>query len=276
MDEFPWYLKDSPELLMSRLSPNFFTTITWMRHILHSCICVQRVRMYRPFLNPLVGDSWERCVAGSTSALAVYKALRKPNIARFQRSQKMHVQSYQIFSAAVALATFLLVEMPSNADCIRADIEIVLEDLQVHSASVDETRSVPLIADGGRIIERILSLYDARKNYVQKSTTAPEGGLGPTPPIQHDDAPTALVPAIFSVFGGESTAHRYLERCAIEYIVNDTTPGETSTSGSNATVFDLAGFDGAIDSSFWSPWGDALWADLGSVLTLETELWEDK
>lgn len=35
------------------------------------------------------------------------------------------------------------------------------------------------------------------------------------------DAPTALVPGIFAVFGGESSARKYLERCAIAYAVND-------------------------------------------------------
>ncbi|CAM1505879.1 Fc.00g115160.m01.CDS01 [Cosmosporella sp. VM-42] len=267
-DEFPWYLQDDPGNVRQMLSPSFVNVITWMRHILQSCICIQRVRMYRPFLNPVVGNAWERCVAASTSALAIYKSLRSPNIARFQRSQKMHVQAYQVFSAAVALATFLLVEMPSNANIIRSDIELVIEDLHSHSKSVDEARWIPLIADGRRVIRRILGLYDARCKRALRSSPTQDGRAGSAPTVQPDDAPTALVPAIFSVFGGESTAHRYLERCAIEYIVNDPTSveGSAATNGISTTIMEMSAWDALIDPNQWGQWGDILWADLDSVL----------
>ncbi|KAF7558024.1 hypothetical protein G7046_g5920 [Stylonectria norvegica] len=267
-EEYPWYLRSDPETLRRRLSPGFVNIITWMRHILHSCICIQRVRMYRPFLNPVIGDSWQRCVAASTSALSVYKSLRSPDIARFQRSQKMHVQSYQVFSAAVAMSTFLLVEIPSNSEIIRADIELVIEDLQSHSKTVEKERWVPLIADGRRVVSRILALYDARCKYNQKRGTMQGGSMVEAPHVQPSDAPTALVPAIFSVFGGESSTHRYLERCAIDYIVNDTASveGTMPNGGPAAAALETSAWDALIDPSSWGQWGDAFWADLDSVL----------
>lgn len=75
----------------------------------------------------------------------------------------MQLQAYQGFSVAVILATFFLVEMPSHAEKIRADIDSVLKDLQSHSVSVDERRWVPLVSDGHRAIRQLLAIYDARK-----------------------------------------------------------------------------------------------------------------
>lgn len=273
MNDFPWYMQQEPEELLQRLSPGFVSTLTWMRHILHSCICVQRVRMYRPFLKPLVGDAWEKCVDASTSVLSIYKSLRSPNVARFQRSQKMHVQAYQVFSAAIAMATFLLVEMPSNAEILRADIELVIDDLHSHSASVDENRGVALIIDGSKVIRRILSLYDARCRHALRDASMQDARSGNSTNTQPEEPPTALVPAIFSVFGGETSAHRYLERCAIEYIVNDpgATQGSTSTGGLSNTILEMTAWDTLIDPGQWGQWGDALWADLDSVLSMETE-----
>lgn len=273
LDSFPWYLQDDFETLRHQLSPNFASVVTWMRHILQSCICIQRVRMYRPFLKPLVGDAWQKCVMASTSALTVYKSLRSPNVSRFQRSQKMHVQAYQVFSAAVALSTFLLVEMPSNADIIRADIELVTDDLQSHSITVDEDRRIPLIADGRKVIRRILGLYDARCRHALKTSIAQDERSDTNDSAHSDEAPTALVPAIFSVFGGESSARRYLERCAIEYIVNDQPSEEMATSSTSlsTTILEMSAWDALIDPGQWGHWGDTLWADLDSVLSAEND-----
>lgn len=170
----------------------------------------------------------------------------------------MHVQAYQIFSVAVALATLLLVEMPSNADMIRADIELVIEDLHFHNMSVEAVRRVPLISDGSRVIRRILGLYDARCKH-QSST-------------QQDEAPTSLVPAISYVFGGESSARRYLERCSIDYINGDTATTEGGNlRNSYSGISELAVWDALLDPVQSGQLDDGFWLDLDAYLGLNAK-----
>jgi hypothetical protein len=206
----------------------------------------------------------------------------------------MHVQAYQVFSAAVALATFLLVEMPSHAGVLRADIEIVLEDLNSYSCTLDKERRMPLVSDGQKVIHRILALYDARRRLQSRISQAGNGTEDLHKVGQTGDTPEALVPAIYSVFGGESTARRYLERCAIDYILNEPTgnalsgaglqnhSGEMLDASSVGEIFmstdDLSSdgtnmplWNGLFDSSNWGQWGELLLADLDTFLVTGTE-----
>ena len=148
----------------------------------------------------------------------------------------MRVQSYQIVSAAMVLATFLLVERPPDPHQIRADIDMVMVDLQslVSSPSERDTRSVPLVTDGIRVVQRILTLYDSRPTISGRDNRS----------HRTSDPPTSLAPAISQVFGGgEASAHNYLalERCAIDYIVNDNVAGRDTTINSSL-VAHLDGF----------------------------------
>ncbi|PKK43285.1 hypothetical protein CI102_13315 [Trichoderma harzianum] len=278
MDDYPWYLKGDPESVTETMHLSVAKVVPWMRHVLHSAVHLQRMRMYRPFLNPVVDDAWLRCVTAATSALAVYKSLRNADLARFRRAQKMHVHTYQVFSVSVALATFLLVEMPSNPDPIRADIELVLEDLSWHSSSFHDSRWIPLISDGSKVIRRILRLYDARCKRRQNGMTGATTGNGRSADNAaslQEEVPTSLVPAISSVFGGETMAQRYLERCSIEHIMNGPTPAE-SGSGTNWRVcgglIELSGWDGLLDPVQSGQWNDAFWADMNACVSLDLEL----
>ncbi|KAF4345367.1 transcription factor [Fusarium beomiforme] len=311
----PWYLRDDLDSIRRRLPSRLAATLAWQRHILHSCVGTQRVRMYRPFLKSLEGDAWQRCVEASTGTLAIYKSLRLQNVAQFQRSQKMHVQAYQVFSAAVALATFLLVEMPSNAGVLRADIELVLDDLHSYSHSLDRERRMPLVSDGQKVIHRILRLYDARRRLRSRKGQAGYGDECAARPSESGDTPAALVPAIYSVFGGESTARCYLERCAIDYILNEPAtsgrpvssadPGGSGKRSQGAVsnvadqweqsldflsaaepslsaddfssdTTDMPAWDALFDSSNWGQWGELLLADLDTFMVTGTEGVESK
>lgn len=189
----------------------------------------------------------------------------------------MHVHAYQVFSVAVALATFLLVEMPSNPGPIRADIELVIEDLNSHSSSFHDSRWIPLICDGCKVITRILRLYDARCKRRQNgmiATSSSNGRSADDPAGLQDEAPTSLVPAISSVFGGETTAQRYLERCSIEHIINGPSPSESGT-GTNSRAFngfiELAAWDALLDPAQSGQWNDAFWADMNACIGMSLE-----
>lgn len=178
----------------------------------------------------------------------------------------MHVHAYQVFSVAVALSTLLLVEMPSNPKPIRSDIELVLEDLGFHGANFDSSRWIPLISDGCRVIRRILALYDARCKKRQSGDVAlGSGASGDDPSMSQDEGPTALVPAIYSVFGGEASTRRYLERCYVENRLKNPVPDHDADSRSIASFLEFAAWDALMDSSSAAQWNDAFWTDVADA-----------
>jgi hypothetical protein len=271
IEDLPWYLKDDNSVGRRNPSPEIANIVSWQHHLFQSCVSVQRVRMFRPFLNPRVGDSWQRCVLASASALSVYKSLRSSgtDLAQFQRSQKPYVAAYQIFSPAVTLATLLLVELPASMDYIRTDIEMVLEDLHAFNESVHHVRRLPLHVDAEKTIRRIQVLYNDRiKGFAPSHGN--QGTEGASLHAHSKDSPTTLVPAISSVIGGESTTRWYLERCAIQYIINDNaTPdllhGKRST-GTTGDANKALSYEALVDFQTWEYWDDRLWEGLSSTL----------
>ena len=204
--EFPWYFQINSSRECAKL-PAEFDFITWQHHTLHSCICMQRIRMNLPFLHARISDSWSVCAKAANDVLAVYRNLRGPDEEGFRRSQKFFVQGYQIFSEAVALAAFLLVERSFPVATIREDIEMVISDLSLG----DEASST--MADGKKILAKMLAMYDARDSAESES----------------------LVPEISSVMGGEQTTRKYLKRLDIAYVLNG---GPIAHSGGSSGVSD--------------------------------------
>ncbi|KAF3482588.1 uncharacterized protein GIQ15_05347 [Arthroderma uncinatum] len=192
---FPWYFQLDERGECANL-PEHQNFILWQFHLLHSCICMQRIRMNRPFIHARTGDSWAVCAKAANEVLAVYQSMRNPDVEEFRKSHKLFVQAYQIFSAAVALAGFLLVERSFPADNIRPLIEMVISDLSLCTADIS-------IAVGGRnTLIKMLDMYDRRQ---QREPVEPE----------------SLVPEISVVFGGEQTTRKYLKRCEIGYVLNE-------------------------------------------------------
>lgn len=192
--DFPWYFQTEP---CQRLLPHR-ETIVWQYHMVHSLLCMQRIRMHRPFLQQETGASWDVCAKTARDVLSVYKILRTPDIERLRRSQKFYVQAYQIFSAAVAQAAFLLVERSFPVETIRNDIEMVISDLSLGGLG---GVSVSTMADGKKILMTMLDMCDRRR---RRESLEPE----------------SLVPEISAVFGGEQTTRKYLTRCDIGYVLN--------------------------------------------------------
>ncbi|KAK2882437.1 hypothetical protein FQN49_000359 [Arthroderma sp. PD_2] len=227
---FPWYFQLDERGKCANL-PASQDFILWQFHLLHSCICMQRIRMNRPFIHARVGDSWATCAKAANEVLAVYQSMRNPDVEEFRKKHKLFVQAYQIFSAAVALAGFLLVERSFPADNIRPLIEMVISDLSLCTADAS-------IAVGGRnTLIKMLDMYDRRQ---QREPVEPE----------------SLIPEISGVFGGEQTTRKYLKRCDIGYVLNEdgraspmdprgstTTPGvptySTNTPNSYTTINQL-------------------------------------
>ncbi|KAL1857302.1 hypothetical protein Plec18167_004779 [Paecilomyces lecythidis] len=195
IDCFPWYFRTDSEANARHLSS--LDTIAWQHCVLHISICMQRIRMNRQFLHARVGESWAVCARAAQRMLDVYRSMREPDVDRFRRSQKYLAQGYQIYTAAVTLAAFLLVErsFPDfSPELMRKDIEMVISDLELKDIG-------PIVADGLRILRKMFDMIDQRES-------------------RDPQARESLVREIAVVFGGEQPTRKYLKRCDIGYVLN--------------------------------------------------------
>lgn len=257
----PWYMQISPAGTGPNLPPEY-VYIRWQQNLLHTFTCVQRIRMYRPFLHGQSEPARSICTESAQNALAAYRALRNENPTSFLKSHHFISQNYQTFSTAITLAVFLLVEQPPDDGSIRADIEMVISDLDTLQ---ERGTVVPMVIDGVRVLRKVLEMYDLK------------GRDG-------ESEPASLVPAIYSVIGGKSATQKYLERCGIRYIINSERSPEAV--GSLSTEIEMpmtpisyiqsamisgqpvrdytpvdfnfaagnVGFDMPSDHSFWDQW----------------------
>ena len=194
VDSFPWYFRirrDEEGIPALAMGTN---DLSWQQHLLHTCICVQRIRMYRPFLHPPVGAAARICSESAESVLSVYTLLRNSYSEQLRRSPRFVLQSYQIYSAAVALAAFLLVERTFPPQRIRKDIEMVIADL----AQRDTAAAVAV--DGSELLQKMLDMCDRWDRLNAQESEQ-------------------LIQAIATVFGGEQTTRNYL-RHGVGYVLN--------------------------------------------------------
>ena len=202
VDSFPWYFRIK---INEEGSPTLATgtsDLSWAQHLLHCCIFVQRIRMYRPFLHPPVGAARTICTKSAEDVLSVYSLLRGSRGEQLRQSPRFIVQNYQIFSAAVALAAFLLVESTFPSLQIRKDVEMVIADLA-------QRETAPAVAvDGSKLLQKMLDIHDRRDQFNPRESQR-------------------LIPAIATVFGGEQTTRNYL-RHDLGYVLNSEPSAETS------------------------------------------------
>ncbi|GAD99338.1 hypothetical protein TERG_01466 [Paecilomyces variotii No. 5] len=195
IDCFPWYFRTGSEASARHLSS--LDRIAWQHCVLHISICMQRIRMNRQFLHARIGESWAVCARAAQRMLDVYRSMREPDVDRFRRSQKYLAQGYQIYTAAVTLAAFLLVErsFPDfSPELMRKDIEMVISDLALKDIG-------SIVADGLCVLRKMLDMIDQRES-------------------RDPQARESLVREIAVVFGGEQPTRRYLKRCDIGYVLN--------------------------------------------------------
>ena len=187
IDTFPWFF-DARNSHRWIEVPSELENIHWQSHLLHTSVCMHRIRIHRPFLHPLVGDAWNVTLAAAEDALSVYRTLRINGSQCLGKHMRSGVQMHQIFSVAVTLAILLLVEQPDpspQTNAIRESIELVISDLDVLAVK----ESIPSAAEESRIIRGILEMYD----WPDK----PEAG--------------DLITNIHTVTGGKNNIEHYLQ-----------------------------------------------------------------
>lgn len=224
INEAPWFLKPTYQQLTANYPQNL-GFIPWQQHVLHTCICMQRIRMYRPFLHPRVGRAWEMSLNAVADVLSLYRHIRiDERQPQGTLSRKAHFQGYQLYSVGVHLGIFLLVERPAlgstTATQIRNDIELIISDLSAITDTAGALpEGIPVDIDGQKVLRRILDLYDEQAQDVC------------SPPISAD---ATLVPSVSSVLGGERVARTYLEQSAIPYILDREPRPSTPRAGRRA------------------------------------------
>lgn len=235
MDNFPWYMNMAKAPFAATNTNPEFDYIRYQHHLLQSSLCMQRIRMYRPFLKTIHhNDCWPRCIAAIENIFAVYHAIRKADGPRFHRSQKRLAQSYQIFCAAVSTAVFVLVERPTLRAGILKGVETVIEDLD---RLVAENRSTPLAVEGRTTLKTLLQLC-------RRSPEPPDG--------KQPENWQALVAELYAYVGGKSTTKAYLESRRQRHDLGAAVP-ESGAQNSNDAVETLN--QGATDAdvflNFW-------------------------
>lgn len=189
-EDLPWFFKVENIGEFLSCAPEL-EVVAWSFHLLHSCLCLQRLRMYRPFLQERTPETWDRCVKAAESALDVYKALRAQDLDSFRQSPKFRGgNGYQTFSVATFLGLFLLIENPDSPDRIRADLDLVLADFGFVTRQSDCSSEE---RENDKVLRYIAESYDSK---LQSS------GLNSG----------TIVGTIYSVFGGETSSHAYLGR----------------------------------------------------------------
>ena len=189
---FPWYFRIGSNESLQHLPT--LDKIAWQHECLHMSICLQRIRMNRPFLHARIGESWRVCFQAARELLAPYRRMRELDPDRFRRSQKFAVQGYQAYAAAVTIAAFLLVErsLPDfSSEYMRQDVDMVISDLQLQDLG-------PLVADGIKILQKMLHMIDHRGRE-HSGTKDPQ-------------TRESLVRDIAPVFGGEQPTRSYLKQ----------------------------------------------------------------
>ncbi|KAL7795119.1 fungal-specific transcription factor domain-containing protein [Trichoderma ceciliae] len=172
---YPWFYQLDRDGRPPPLPQPLGEILTWQNHIIRTCISTQRIRMYRPFLSPRVGDSWAKCIEAAEDAMAVYRTIRgSKSITSLQKSLP---QAYQIFSVAVTVTALLLVEgsLPIPNGCVSS-----------------------VASRGRQVLLRMLSLVDM-------------ANIGASASEKDTDS---LVSSIGFIFGGEQAARTYMQRLA--------------------------------------------------------------
>ena len=227
IEHFPWYFRIGSEKCLQHLPT--LDNIAWQHESLHISICLQRIRMNRPFLHARIGESWGVCFRAAKELLAPYRRMREVDPDRFRYSQKFKISGYNSYTAAVTLAAFLLVErsLPGfSSECMRQDIEMVISDLELQDLG-------PLISDGVKILWKMLDMFDHRRDTKDPNTRE------------------ALVRDIASVFGGEHPTRRYLKQGENGGQSDNTTMNTTADAftGSGSGSYSGAGTAGSISST---------------------------
>ncbi|KAH8692113.1 fungal-specific transcription factor domain-containing protein [Talaromyces proteolyticus] len=226
VSRFPWYFQINNQINLRHVSS--MNTIFWQHNSLHIGICLQRIRLNRPFLHARIGESWLVCAKAAQDIFVPYRRMRETHFTGFLGSPRFTSLEYDVYTAAVAVAAFLLVErsLPGlSSKSMVQDIQMVISDLE----QVDLR---PMLADGVKVLRKMLDLFE-------KQDHSPDS-----------QARISLVKEIASVFGGEEVAKKYLKQSHNDPL--DSTKATTANAASTRTFQSHSGLESGFGAGILS------------------------
>lgn len=199
----PWFFKLGPDGAFANglgdKIPKRLDCINFQANMLHTYLCMHRVRIHQPFLQQKSLPSSEICLVSVKNMFTVYNQLRQ-KFGSVTSHPNFISQAHQAFSGAVAQSMFLLVENTTKADTelLTRDIDMFVDDL-VTLVNTHSLR-IPILTDGIKTIARI-------KEIITNPDTAAEKSFN-------------VISGVYSVFGGKAVTEKYLRRCKIDFLVN--------------------------------------------------------
>lgn len=228
LNGLPWYFKlnhrgNLPEMTNNRLRFQF--------HMLHICICVHRIRIYRAYLDYDIPIAWNVCLSAASSMLNVYKKLKESfpidrNIpstngellfANNSISPYYSAMIHQTFTGSVS-QTMLLLKLIKKNQCNRyfegkgiqsllfKDVEMFLKDLGCLKVS-GINFPTPVLEQSFKGLNMLHNL--CFNLALQKSD--------PNKKNDQED----VIENVSDVFGGRQNTEGYLKKFSVEYIIND-------------------------------------------------------
>ncbi len=256
VNKLPWYMKSDEKGELPDLSiyknpsktpeeiEHFKKKFRFMHHMIHSCICLHRFRIYQLYLEGQIPMAWDVCISSAISMFQVYKKLKK--IYDVKTDHMFMASVHQTFYCGVIQSMLLVSQqgLPQrDIDFLINDTNMLLKDLTNFSSDVF-TIKLPILDQGLSTMRKLRNLYMIRgsefqkkkikkeegaKNNATANSTANNNGNNNISSDRKDSIVAAneradeqqLVSAVYSVLGGKEITETYLKRCKVDFLVND-------------------------------------------------------
>jgi hypothetical protein len=180
--------------------------IHFQHHMLHTCICIHRFRLYQNYLQDNVPVAMEVARSTAKSLFSVYRRLRTI----YDLKNPLFLpQIHQSFTGSVIQSMMLLVKQGTSLEdktSLYADIDLMLNDLQVLSEDAFILKP--------EILKESFKVLNVLKKSINKNLVELEKD-------QKD--------IVSNVFGGADMTESYLKKCMVSFIIdqNDQNAKET-------------------------------------------------
>ncbi|ODQ61169.1 hypothetical protein WICANDRAFT_27817 [Wickerhamomyces anomalus NRRL Y-366-8] len=171
--------------------------IQFQHHMLHTCICIHRFRIYQNYLSDDIPIAWEVGVTSARALFEVYKRLRKI----YDLKNPLFLsQIHQSFTGSIIQSMLLLLNHKislEDQNALYGDIDWMLKDLEVLGREVFILKP--------EVLKESFKVLNALKKSINKNLVELEKD-------QKD--------IVSNVFGGKDMTENYLQKCTVSFIID--------------------------------------------------------
>lgn len=171
--------------------------IQFQHHMLHTCICIHRFRIYQNYLQNDIPIAWEVGVTSARALFAVYKRLRKI----YDLKNPLFLsQIHQSFTGSIIQSMLLLLNRKISLEdqsALYEDIDWMLKDLEILGRDVFIMKP--------EVLKESFKVLNALKKSINKNLVELEKD-------QKD--------IVSNVFGGKDMTENYLQKCTVSFIID--------------------------------------------------------